>query len=297
MSICPVTAIVEGCGRVAEVTRVHMWEGMAMGITLWIGLLSGCHLYSAPFASTASFFVTLTWLLTTKRHLVRDLLFRAGTSTLSWWREIAPMQWRTAVTWIAGYIAYQFFVPAIFAAHGAAVAGRLGMTLNLISVVGAVSLAWMQTKASPFGQMVANRYWGLLDALYRRTLFQAMGVYVAGCLALVVAMELLRWIQHPIAARLLDLPTVLIFMTASGLNQITFCRSVYLRAHKVEPYYGLQLANGAIVGFILIVLVPHASLPVVALAYLFAACVPVTFISGVIFRRYRTKVRSECPAA
>ena len=32
------------------------------------------------------------------------------------------------------------------------------------------------------------------DALFRRTLFQAVGVYVAGCIALVVAMELLRWL-------------------------------------------------------------------------------------------------------
>jgi len=35
----------------------------------------------------------------------------------------------------------------------------------------------------------------------------------------------------------------------------------------------------------------------VGLAYLLGACLPVLFISGLIFRRYRTKVRSQNPAA
>ena len=297
LSIAPVSAIIEGCGRVAEVTRVRMWEGMATGIALWTGLLSGCRLYSAPLASTASLLVTVTWLLTTKRCFLADLLFRVQGATLAWWREIAPLQWRTAVAWISGYFAYQFFTPAVFTTHGAALAGRLGMTLNLINVVGAVSLSWMQTKASPFGQMVANRDWRQLDTLFRRTLVQAMGAYVLGCIFLLGVMQILRWLQHPIAARLLESSTALTFMAAAGLNQIVFCRSILLRAHKAEPFYGLQLANGVVVGFILLVLVPRVSLPTVALAYLLCACLPVLLISGVIFRRYRTKVRAQCTTA
>jgi hypothetical protein len=297
MSISPVTAIVEGCGRVAEVTRVHMWEGMAMGVSLWIGLLSGCRLYSSAFALLASFLVTLTWIMSTKRELIGSLLFQTGRSTLSWWKEIAPMQWRIAVVWISGYFAYQFLTPAVFTTHGAALAGRLGMTLNLISVVGAVSLAWMQTKASPFGQMVANRYWGLLDALFRRTLVQAMCVYVLGCFGLIGVIEILRWFQHPIAQRVLDLPPTMAFMAAMGLNQVIACRAIYVRAHKAEPFYALQIANGAMVGLILIFLMPRTGIFTVGLAYLLGACLPVLLISGVIFRRYRTKVHFQCPAA
>jgi hypothetical protein len=294
MSISPVTAVIEGCGRVAEVTRVRMWEGMAMSITLWTGLLSGCRLYSASMALSASFLVTFVWLATTKRHFVIDLFFRHHGSTLSWWKEIAPLQWRTAVVWISGYFAYQFFTPAVFASHGAALAGRLGMTLYLINVVVTVSLAWMQTKAAPFGQLVANRNWTELDTLYRRTLWQAVGMYLLGSVGLIGAIELLGWLQHPIAARFLDLPTALIFMIASGFNQVVFCRSVYLRAYKAEPYYVLQLANGIVVGAILLLLVPRVNLSSLALAYLLCACLPVMLISGVIFRKYQRTARTEC---
>lgn len=155
----------------------------------------------------------------------------------------------------------------------------------------------MHTKAAPFGSMVAQRDWPQLDSIYRRTLWQAMAVYVVGCVGLIGVMELLRWLQHPIAARLLDLPTTLIFMTASGFNQLVFCRSVYLRAHKAEPFYVLHLVNGAIVGVILVVLTPRATLPTIALAYLLGACLPVLIISGVIFRRYRAKMHGSCPHA
>jgi hypothetical protein len=297
LSLTPVTAIIEGCGRVAEVTRVHMYEGMAMGIALWVGLLSGLKLYAVPCSSAAAVLVTCTWLFTTKRAFLGNLLGRAKGATVAWWREIVPLQWRFAVVWISGYFAYQLFTLAVFYTHDATLAGRVGMTLNLISVAGGVSLAWMQTKASPFGQMVAGRAWTLLDKIYERTLVQAMGVYVLGCLALMVAMLLLPRLPYEFATRiserLLDVPTALIFMAAAGCNQMVFCRSTFLRAHKAEPYYVLHLINGILVAAILFGLVKRVRLPFVALAYLLAACVPVLLVSGIIFRRFRNKYRAE----
>lgn len=288
-TIAPITSIIEGSGRVAEVTRVHMWEGMATGIALWIGLLSGWRLYSPLFSAIAALSVTIAWLLATKRKMLSDLLFHARGASLSWWQEILPMQWRTAVVWIFGYFANQFFTPAIFKTHGAELAGKVGMTLNLINVIAAVGLSWMQTKAAPFGLLVANREWPQLDRIFFRTLNQAMGVYLFGCTCLLGVMQFLHWLHHPIADRLLDFPTTVIFMAALGFNLRVFCRSVYLRAHKAEPYYVLELVNGAIVGIILFVVVPRAGLSAVALAYLLAACLPVQLISIVIFQSFRRR--------
>lgn len=289
LSIIPITGIIEGCGRVAEVTAVRMREGMAMGIGLWIGLLSGCGLYSLVISSVGGLLVTSIWLLATKRHFITDLWLDSAPSTLSWWDEIAPMQWRTAVVWVSSYFAYQFFTPAIFAAHGADLAGQVGMTLNLITVIGALSLAWIQTKAAPFGQLVAQRDWAALDALYHRTLYQSVTVFALGCTGLASVVMLLRWWHHPIANRVLDLPNTLIFMAAAGLNHIVFCRGIYLRAHKDEPFYGLQLVNGLIVGAILLFIAPRYGLLAVSTTYLLGACLPVLLCSGAIFRKYRQK--------
>jgi hypothetical protein len=287
MCIVPISAIIEGCGRVDEVTRVRLWEGMAMGISLWIGLLTGCRLFSLAISNAAAVAVTATWLAGTKRRFITDLLRYTGTSTLSWRREIGPLQWRTAVVWISGYFANQFFIPAAFATYGPEVAGRLGMTLYLITVVAMVSLQWMQTKAAPFGHMVAKRDWAQLDAIYRRSLWQVIIFYILGCMALVIAVQLLFWWRLPIGHRLLDVPTTLLFMAAMGLNQVTACRAIYFRAHKTEPFYGLQLANGVIVGLILIFLMPRTSLFTVGLAYLLCACLPVLIISRLMFQHYR----------
>lgn len=287
MSLVPVTAIIEGCGRVHEVTRVRLWEGVAMRVSLWIALLSGCGLFALAISNAAAVAVTLTWLATTKRGFIAELLGVKEESTLSWRREIAPLQWRTAVVWISNYFSSQFFVPAIFAAHGPEEAGRLGMTLYLITVVVIVSLQWMQTKAAPFGQMVAQGDRARLDAVYARTLWQVVIFYALGCIALAAVIQFLFWWRLPIVNRLLDLPTTLVFMAALGLNQVTACRSVYVRAHKVELFYGLQLANGAAVGLFLIFLLPHTTLFITSLAYLFGACLPVALISRMMFQRYR----------
>ena len=111
----------------------------------------------------------------------------------------------------------------------------------------------MQTKAAPFGRCGGAEELGCYSTLaYGRTFIQVMGVYAFGCIGLVSAMELLRWLGHPIAARLLDLPTTLTFMAASALVEVVACRAVYPRAYKDDLFYGLQLANGVIVGIILI---------------------------------------------
>jgi len=293
MSLVPVTAIIEGCGRVHEVTRVRLWEGVAMGISLWIGLLSGCGLFAAAISNAAAVMVTVTWLAATKRGFIAELLRSKGESTLSWQREIAPLQWRTAVVWIGGYFSNQFFVPTTFATHGPEMAGRLGMTLYLITVVAIVSLQWMQTKAAPFGQMVAQGDRARLDAVYTRTVWQVVIFYILGCIALAAGIQFLLWWHLPIANRLLELPTTLVFMAALGLNQVTACRSIYVRAHKSEPFYILQLANGVAVGLLLVFLLPRTSLFFTGLAYLFGACLPVLYISGLMFQRYRRQHASS----
>ena len=201
------------------------------------------------------------------------------------------MQWRTGLAWAGWYVSTQLFTPAVFATLGAAIAGRLGMTLNLINVISATSIAWMDTKAAPMGQMAAQRDWDKLDRTYGKAFWQTMVVWALGCVALLLLIQILRWFGHPIGQRVIDLPTTLVFMAAAGVIQIVLCRSIYQRAHKAELLYGWHLASGCIVAGILL-LTSRLGLFYLSVAYLLCACVPLLLISQLIFTNFRTKMHT-----
>jgi hypothetical protein len=260
---------------------------MAVAVGLWVGLLAGLELYSVVIASLAGLAVVSGWLLRSKLPFLRDLLSLHGGETIDWKREIFPLQWRIAVTWISGYFAYQFFTPAIFAARGAEEAGRVGVTLNLLTVIGAVSLAWMQTKTAPFGTLVANRDYETLDRRYRTTFWQSTFIFAAGCAALLVGSLGLDRLGYPIVDRLAPFPVMMVFMIAVGLNHSVFNRTIYLRAYKSEPFYLLHLVNGIAVAAMVAVFAARVSLYELSLIYCIGSSVPVALITVFVFRRFR----------
>ena len=284
----PITSIIEGCGLVAIVTRVRMLQGMAMGISLWIGLICGLKLFAASMAGVAAATVTIFWLVFKMRRFVVDLIhFRSNAVQLSWKQEVLPLQWRTAVTAISAYFTFQLFNPVIFAYKGPVEAGKVGMTLNLISVVGAVSLSWMSTKAAPFGKLVASRQWEKLDTIFGKTLRQSIAAYILGCLMLQLVVAVLRHYGSPICDRMLGFLPMAVFMLAQGFNQTVSCFRTYVNAHMADPYYGLSLLNGVIVASILLCLASRFSILNISIAYCIVMIFPSYFIARKILMKYR----------
>ena len=69
------------------------------------------------------------------------------------------MQWRIAISWLAGYFVFQLFTPVLFHYHGAVVAGQMGMTLNVSNALLTTSLTLIAAKTPEFGKLIAGRNW------------------------------------------------------------------------------------------------------------------------------------------
>jgi hypothetical protein len=293
----PLMAIVEGCGRVAEVTRVRMFEGIAIALSLWICLLGGFKLYAVGAGVLAGLSVSGTWLFRSKVAFFRSLWASRSEHSVDWKKEILPLQWRTAVTWVSGYFAYQFFTPTIFATHGPVTAGKIGVTLNILSVIGAVSLAWMHTKTAPFGTLVANRDYQTLDLKYKTTFWQSTFIYIIGCAALLFGLWLFARLGYPFADRFASWSVMSVFMLSIGLNHSVFNRTIYLRACKLEPFYLLHLANGILVAAMLIYFTARVSMLQLSLIYCIGSSIPVAVLSMIIFRKVSRGVRLRASQA
>src|SRR6185436_11092802 len=223
-------------------------------VAVWTVLLTGGRLYAAAALWGAWFVVGAAWLFFSRRRFFLDLL-RTEASNLSWRNEVWPFQWRIAVSWISGYFIFQLFTPLLFASRGPAEAGRMGMSFAIVTVMSGVAMVWLSTKIPAFGESIARRDFAALDALFFPNLWRSLFIMSAGSVAFFAAVLILRANGHAWSTRVLDpLPLALLILTSLA-NHVVYGESLYLRAHKQEPFLLISIVNAVLVGTSSVVLV------------------------------------------
>ena len=244
----PVFSFLEGCGFVAQVARLRLAQGITGTTLAWLAFGQHHGLF-APAAVISGQAVAGFAFLLSKRRLLWPLLTRnSGVHVVGWRNEIWPFQWRMAVSFSSSYLIFPLFNPVLFAYRGAAEAGRMGMSLSIASALGTVAYAWMNTKASPFGKMIARRDFATLDRVFFRTLAQSGALMLGGEAAVLAVMAFIAQHFPRFASRMLPLPTLALLMFAIFLNHLLYCEALYLRAHKREPFLILSILMATLTG-------------------------------------------------
>jgi hypothetical protein len=235
--IDPIFSFLEGCGYVPQIARARLAQAVTGSLLGWLALrlhhglfAPGCMIGGQALAGFA--------FLVTRRRLLQLLLRMkiVPEERVSWGTDIWPFQWRMAISWVCGYFTFQLFTPVLFAHAGAVEAGRMGMSLNIAGALSSIALAWMNTKAAPFGQMIARRQFSELDHSFRRALTQSTAINLFGAAFVFVAALVLAAHRIPLAARLLaPLPFAMLLAGSIG-NNIVSAEAMYLRAHKQEKF-------------------------------------------------------------
>jgi hypothetical protein len=245
--IDPVFSFLEGCGSISQVARMRLCQAMLGSLLAWTAMATHHGLFSPAMVILGQATAGLSFLLmSNRRRLLRSLLsFPVGEHLVGWRTEIWPFQWRIAVTALSGYFIFQLFNPVLFAFQGPVAAGRMGMSLSIATSIGSVSLAWMSTKASPFGNLVARGEFARMDKLFFRTLWQST-VLVLVCSMGFFFVLLIGGRSFPrLAMRMLPPWAFGLLLLTTIMNHIAFSEAFYLRAHKREPFL-LQSVVGAI---------------------------------------------------
>lgn len=242
LCLSPVFAMLQGCGLVAKIAHLGIYQNTGGNLLLWLALLLGFKLFASPVAITFSALCGLIWLVVSKQTWLRDLLAQPRTEgDIDWRREVWPFQWRIALSWLSGYFIFQLFNPILFALQGAAVAGQMGMSTNVMFSIGSIAMAWVTTKAAPFGSLIAGGEYETLDQQFFNCLWQSTALVVIGGAMFWGGDFYLQRIGHPLSLRLLPpLPLSLLIATAI-INHIIAAEAIYLRAHKQEPFLWISL--------------------------------------------------------
>lgn len=234
--IDPTFSFLEGCGYVPEVARTRLWQAMLGTSMGWTALLLHHGLF-APGLIVLGQAIAGSVFVYRKRRLLRPLLGHAtGVHRIDWGAEVWPFQWRIAISWLCGYFIFQVFNPILFAYRGPVEAGQMGMSLNVCGTLSSMAIAWMNTKAAPFGRMVARREFAQLDAVFSRALIQSTVAAALACGGVWGALFLLRAHHIAFALRLLPPLPLAMLLLATVCNIVVFAEALYLRAHKQEKF-------------------------------------------------------------
>ncbi|MCP9916647.1 hypothetical protein [Cyanobium sp. ATX 6F1] len=230
----------EAIGCMADVSAMRTKQSIFGSLFFLLALSSGLKLWAAvAIPLTAAMFSTY-WLyqhpLAAPYRKMRQGSSLARRDLLALWKvKIFPMQWKISLSWISGYFIFQLFTPIAFRSFGPAVAGRLGLIMNVMSSLLVVGSTFTTALAPDFAKMIANGEFISLDCLFFRSLRLSIIslVLVTQGAALGALFGVQQW---PIlATRILDPVDIWLIATATLFIGITYCLSIYLRAHRDEP--------------------------------------------------------------
>ena len=246
--IDPLFSFLEGCGYVPQVARTRLRQAIMGSVLAWAALATHHGLFAPAMAILGQVIAGSTWLYTQRKLLVGLFRHPSGEHRIAWRSEVWPFQWRIAVSWMCGYFIFQMFVPVLFRYWGPIEAGQMGMSLGIINVLTSIAISWVNTKAAPFGVMIARREFEKLDSVFFRVLMQSLSVSALGAGVVWLIVFFLNMEHARLAARMLPPMAFGIFLLTMVINHTVFSEAIYLRAHKQEKLMAQSVIGAVFIG-------------------------------------------------
>ena len=288
-SIGPVLSFLEGCGQVAQVARMRFFQSTVSVALSWTALLSHHGLFSPAMVLLGQGFVASLLLFSRRRLLVPLLRMHVAQMGISWKREVWPFQWKIAVSWLCDYFIFQLFTPVLFAFRGPVEAGRMGLSMSIVLQVSAMMLAWMTTKAAPFGSLIAKRQTPELDRLFFRALRQSLSLFAGAAGLVLMGVFAAPYILPKISRRIEDWPIFLLLLLTALSSHVVQSEAIYLRAHKCEPFLVQSIVIASCTAASVVVFAKTSGALGVSLAYFVVLGVAGVISATAIFRTKRSQ--------
>jgi hypothetical protein len=290
LSLSPLLAVIEGTGQVGVVARLRLIQSMVGYVAMWALLLLDTGLWAAVAVPAAGASSTLLWLWRRGGvlHQLASLKI-IDINPISWRRDVFPLQWRIAISWVCGYIIFNLFTPIVFATHGPEEAGRLGIAMTVFSAVTTVGLSWINAKAPNFTMHISRGEPEALNRLFRAVALRAIAVTALPSYTIVALVALGKHQDIDAANRIASADVLFWIACASTVNAVVYIKAVYMRAHREEPMLPVSVVSALLTLAVIAFLKDDVAHMMLGYAFI-SLCVsaPWTYL---LYRRYRARHR------
>ena len=188
-----------------------------------------------------------------QKSLIREhSLLSPAPGAFAWKTEFLPLQTRYALTWVTGILVNSFYAPVIFRMVGAEAAGKFGMTISVVAILGAIASALVGARQARMAALAGKGDVAGLAAMFRPVLLLSIMAYGAGSAALALVLWLQPGVLDRYVGRLLP-PADMALATVAGffwllITLFTTC----VRSFNQEPFVRLAWCHA--IGSVLAIL-------------------------------------------
>ncbi|AAY94324.1 hypothetical protein D3X12_31155 [Pseudomonas protegens] len=238
-----VLSFIEGCNSVGDVQKIRFHISVVTFITTLILLVTGASLYALSLSLLAGALAGTALITFHYNRMLYQLYQKATGESHPWMREIMPLIWRFAISWISGYFIFSIFTPLAFHYYGTIDAGKVGLSIAVCLAIFSIANIWITIITPRMNIYVAQKEYVKLNSDFNKHALLAIMTYILGITALYIALSFFQD-YLPILDRLLPTASFLIIALAY-LAQLTInSMAVYMRAQKKEPLVAVSVFNG-----------------------------------------------------
>lgn len=241
-------AVLKGFNKVSTTQKIITITRFFSSIAIWTSLFSGLSLWALAIGGIVNIIFSLVLFFLSSPNLWRQILYTPVQGHYEWFKETIPLQWRYAISWASSYFIFQFIVPVTMLYAGSDMAGKLGLSLSIITAVQSIGSSWGMTKLPQLNIYVAKENRKELDSLFKTIQWQSLLAFAIGSLGVVIIFIFIFPILHW-ENRILNISENVILLLAEGANLILFNWAFYLRSHKQEPYVRISFLNAILTAF------------------------------------------------
>ena len=205
-------ALLEGTGAVRETYTLRILHYLLGSISGWV-LISQ---HQALFALSMP--PLWTALIVFVRYLVRYRpglqKIRTKAKRIEWRTRIWPEQKDIAAIWVSNYAILNLPVLCSFASGSVQDAGKLGLSIVVANVLGAVALAPVTARLPNIIHLIEDRKAQQASSLFYRSMLKSAGLYVLGSslgVGLLIALE-----SNPFSSRILSHEQLALLLAGFG---------------------------------------------------------------------------------
>jgi len=239
-----ILSIMEGVGRVIAVSVVRAMQSTFFVLTLFVFTKHGRGLLALPVSLLISQLPIIVWMIWNHWPLV--LGRNSRNNAIQWHKEILPLQWRVAISWMAGYFVFQAPITFLYKVVGPEEAGQLGLSMQIFQALTTLANILLSVRTKIWTRMAVHEQYYVLRCDLWLIIRRCVGVVILGAVLLIV----LRWqlfLFAPLYSdRIVDIKAWCLLGFSAMANQIFYGLNYYFRAQGQEPLWVVAATAGLV---------------------------------------------------
>lgn len=242
-----ILSYIEGMDQIAQIQRARLVVAVINTLVVVVGLLLGWNIYALSCAMLCSASFMFFTIFRTFGAVITQVWHASRRVQYPWKREILPLFKKYVLSFASGYFIFQMYTPLMHLFHGPIYGGKVGISLTLVNAMFSFASIWMYTITPRLNMLIAQRQWPTLDRLFNKRMVFCLGTYILILVLFFTFVALFNRFEvvAKILSRFLPASGLAILMVSYFLQILINNWAVYLRGHKMEPYWHTSLLTAS----------------------------------------------------